>query len=462
MSRTFLDFNRQAAYLMPPSIEDWLPQGHLARFIVEIVDALVLSSILKSYSGIGGKSAYHPKMLTALLFYGYATGTFSSRKIEQATHDSVPFRFIAANTHPDHDTIATFRKRFLDELEALFVDILSMAQTMGVLKVGHISLDGTKIQASASKHKALSFEYACKLEEQLHSEVQELLKMAEEADAQTDTHGLNLPEEIQRREDRLKRIEEAKCEMERRAKVRYEKERAEYEEKVRAREEKERRTGKRPGGKAPRPPAQSTPSPKDQVNLTDGDSRIMPDKGGFTQGYNAQAGVEHESRLILHHHLTQNCNDKQEMEPFLESMKEKEEQLGKIKGVAADNGYYSEANINACEEEGIPAFISQGREKHNLPLKERLAGEQESLPPKEDDSLKASPLEKHHHRMSTPQGKSIYKKRKSVVEPVFGIIKEIMGFRRFLLRGLEQVKGEWSLVCLAYNLKRLHVLAKGA
>ena len=293
MEPKFLEVDRETLYLLPPSVQDWLPEDHLARFVVEIVEQLDLRSLKASYAGRGSQP-YNPAMLLALLFYGYSTGVFSSRKLERSTYDSVAFRFIAANRHPDHDTIATFRKRFLKELSGLFVQILMIARQMNMLKLGSVSLDGSKVKANASKHKALSYEHACKLEAQLKAEVAELLKKAESADKADIPDGMNVPEELQRREQRLSGIAAAKVEIERRAAERHTREQAAYEEKVVARAKKAEATGKKPKGKQPKPPT-AGPSAKDQVNLTDEDSRIMPiSGGGFEQTFNAQAAVDTE------------------------------------------------------------------------------------------------------------------------------------------------------------------------
>ena len=318
MANHFISSNRKQAYLLPPSIDEWLSQDHLARFIVDVTEQLDLSSLIKHYTNSGGSSAYHPQVLLSLLFYGYATGTFSSRKIERATYDSVAFRYIAANTHPDHDTIATFRKRFLPELETLFVQILLIAQDTGFLKVGKISLDGTKIKANASKHKALSYAHANKLQAQLEAEVKVLMEKANEADNSDEHDGMNIPEEISRREDRIAVIKEAKEKIEQRSKERYDKEKKLYDEKMNKRKAKEKLTGKKPRGRAPKEPSKEV-NPSDQVNLTDEESRIMKTSGGgFEQCYNAQASVEHDSRLIIHQHVTQNTNDKLEISPTFE------------------------------------------------------------------------------------------------------------------------------------------------
>jgi len=454
MSERFRSIDRQTPFILPPSLEDWLPEDHLARFIVEIVEQLDISVIQKAYSG-RGVTAHNPKMLTALLFYGYATGVFSSRKLERSTWESVAFRYVAANEHPDHDTIAHFRKRFLKELSALFVDILRIAHEMGVLKLGKVSLDGTKIHANASKHSALSWEYACKIEEQLKSEVAELMRQAENADAEDLPDGYDIPEELKRREVRLAGISQAKAELKRRAAKRFEHEQAEYEKKLETRRKKEEKTGKKAKGREPQPPTPGV-RPKDQVNLTDEESRIMPQPGGgFEQSYNAQASVDTESLLIVGQHLTQHPNDKAELLPALEILEELPEEFGTVGTILADAGYYSEENVNLCERAAheIEPLISMGREGHNPKLQERFAA---PAPLSEE----ASAVERMRHRMKTPEGRAVYAKRKCTVEPVFGVIKAVMGFRQFLLRGLKAVSGEWALVCMAWNLKRLFVLTK--
>ncbi len=449
MSDKFRTIDRDTPYLLPPSLQDWLPENHLARFIVDIVERLDLKALESQYGG-GGKAPYHPAILLSLLFYGYATGVFSSRKLEQATHDSVAFRFITADSHPDHDTIATFRKRFLKELKGLFVQILVIAKAMSLLKIGNVSLDGTKVKANASKHKAMSWGYANKLEEQLHREVELLLKKAEQADAEEEP-ALDIPEELTRREDRLAAIAKAKEEIERRARERFEKEQTEYEEKVNRRKEQEGRTGKKARGRAPKPPEEG-PQEKDQVNFTDEESRIMPSSEGFVQAYNAQAAVDTGTHLIIENLITQQPNDKQEIEPALAQLKASEEPLGKPQGLLADPGYFSEENVNRCEAQEITPYLSDSRERHNLPLEERL----KQVPPCPED---ADILTRMRHRLSTPEGKAVYATRKSTVETVFGIIKEVMGFRQFHLRGYDSAQGEWNLVCTAWNLKRMHALA---
>jgi hypothetical protein len=371
--------------------------------------------------------------------------------LETATYDSVAFRFITANTHPDHDTIATFRKRFLEELKPLFAQILMIAHRMGVCKLGKVSLDGTKVKANASKHKALSWEHACKLEKQIHAEVEALLRQAEEADEADLPDGMSIPDELARREERLDTIAKAKAEIQRRASERYAKEKEAYDQKMAERKVKEQENGKKPRGREPKPPE---PGPKrtDQVNLTDEDSRIMPTSGGgFEQTYNAQAGVDMDSMFIVENHVTQQPNDKQELKPALQNLAALPEKLGKVDALAADTGYFSEGNVNSCEQAHIVPYIAAERDKHNPPLKERFSQPQPL--PKNADLVTTM-----KHRLKTLEGKKFYAKRKSTVETVFGIIKAVMGFRQFLLRGFESVSGEWDLVCMAYNLKRLHVL----
>ncbi len=451
MSERFRAVDRDTAYLLPPSVQDWLPEQHLARFVVEVASKLDLHELEMPYAGRGSK-AYHPEMLLALLFYGYATGVFASRKLEEATYDSLAFRYIAANTHPDHDTIATFRKRFLRQLKPLFVQILLLARTMGFLNLGKISLDGSKVQANASKHSALSWGHATELEQQLKAEVARLMAMAAAADAAV-PEGMDIPEELKRREDRLKAIAEAKAKLEARAAERHAAEQAEYEAKMAKREARAKETGKRPGGKPPKPPEAGV-RPNDQINLTDEESRIMPAGGkSFQQAYNVQAGVDTGTMLVVTETVTTHANDKQEVEPALKALEELAEPLGPVGGLLADNGYYSEANVKACAAAGVTPYIAMGRERHHPPVEQRWT----EPPPLSSD---AGPIEAMAHRLSTREGRAIYAQRKSTVEPVFGIIKSVLGFRQFHLRGLDDVSGEWTLVSMAWNLKRLFNLSR--
>ena len=442
----FREIDRATGFLLPPSIEEWLPERHLARFVVEVVNGLDLSAMVRSYRGAGSAS-YHPSLLLSILLYGYATGVFSSRKLEQATYDSVAFRFIAVNQHPDHDTIAAFRRRFLKEIESIFVQVLLVAREMGVLKLGTVALDGTKIHANASRHSALSYEHAGKIEAQLKVEVTELLAKAEAADDIKVQDGLSIPEELARREERLKKIAEARAKIEARAQERYQREHAEYEAKCAAREAKAA-SGKTPRGKAPKPPVE-TPKPDDQINLTDEESRIMPVAGGgFEQCYNAQAAVAAGSMLVVAVEVTQAANDKQQLEPMLAELDVLPEELGKPDALLADNGYYSAANVEACTAAGIEPLIAEGREKHHPSLDERFA----AAPPEPENP---TPVEAMSHCLKTPRGKKLYALRKQVVEPVLGIIKSVLGFRQFSMRGLDLVRGEWSLVTTAWNMKRM-------
>ena len=447
MAVEFIPVDRDTPYIFPPSVQDYLPDDHLARFVVDIVDQLDLNHLSAVYSGRGSKP-FHPAMLVALLFYGYATGVFSSRKLEKATYDSIAFRYICANTNPDHDTIASFRKRFLKELGALFVEILVVGEAMGLVKLGTISLDGTKIKANASKHKALSWEYANRLEAQLKQEVEDLLRLAEEADQCSRPEEMDIPEELKRRDERLVAIARAKEEIQARAQERFEREQAEFEARQAKREAREKETGNKPRGKPPK----SGPQAKDQVNLTDEESRIMPTaSGGFEQAYNAQAGVDVKTHLIVAQHVTQHTNDKQEIEPALAAIGQLPKALGEAENLLADTGYFSEANIVKCTEARLVPYIPEVREKHNLPLMERFREDPE--PPQNATAVQAM-----RHRLQTREGKAVYATRKSTVETVFGIIKHVLEFRQFLLRGLDSVQSEWSLVCIGWNLKRMHAL----
>ena len=442
--------DRETGFLMPPSVDEWLPERHLARFVVEVIGTLDLRSMIGSYRG-SGEASYHPQLLLGIMVYGYATGVFSSRKLERATYDSVAFRYVAANAHPDHDTIAAFRRRFLPQIEALFVQVLSLAHEMGVLKLGTVALDGTKLHANASRHSALSYEHAGKIEAQLKAEVADLMARAEAADQADVPDGMSVPEELARRETRLAAIAAAKAKIEARAKARYAAAKAEYDAKL-ARQEARKAAGKKPGGKPLVVPV-ATPKPSDQVNLTDADSRIMPVAGGgFEQCYNAQAAVAADSLLVIATDVVQAPNDKQQLEPMLGKIAALPDELGPVGALLADNGYFSEANVNACAAAGIDPVIAMGRDAHHRALDERFAG---APPPRENPT----PLAAMAHRLKTPEGKKLYALRKHIPEPVFGIIKSALGFRQFLLRGLNQVRGEWSLVTMAWNIKRMFVLA---
>lgn len=446
----FRPINR-TGFLLPPSVDEWLPQRHLARFVVEVVDGLDLTELEKSYRG-SGSASYHPAMLLGLLVYGYATRVFSSRGLERATYDSVAFRFIAGNEHPDHDTIAHFRKRFLGHIQPLFVEVLKVARTMGMLRMGTVALDGTKVHANASRHSALSYGHAGKIEKRLKKEVQELMRLAERADARDIPDGMSIPEELERREARLAAIAEAKAKIKERV---AEREQGEYQEKLAARQEKERRTGKKPGGRPPGPPSGGVEA-KEQINLTDEESRIMPVAGGgFDQCYNAQAVVAAGSLLVVAPEVTQAANDKEQLAPMVQKLKALPKALGRARRILADSGYASEKNVEGCAAAGIEPLIALKRQRHHQTWRQRFAAAPQ--PP----LASATAMEKMRYRLKTPAGRKLYALRKQTPEPVFGIIKSVMGFRQFRLRGLENARGEWSLVTMSWNLKRMFALLPG-
>jgi len=440
--KKFIGADREQRMLMPYDLEDWLPENHLARFVVDVVDKLDMRWIYNQYQGFGS-TPYDPRMLLSLLFYGYSTGVFSSRKIESSTYDSVAFRFVAGNHHPDHDTISEFRKRFLGQIKGWFKEILLIGKELGLVKLGNIYIDGTKVQANASRHKAMSYEYIQKLEKQLEEEIEKLFDMAASKDESEKGSDLDIPEELKLRKDRLVKIQEAKSVVEQRASERYQKEKEEYDAKMEQRKQKKEKTGKKPGGKEPKAPTEA-PNDKDQYNFTDPQSRIMKTSKGFDQCYNGQAAVNGDM-VIVGAYSNSHANDKQEFIPAIESIPEG--LLGEISTAVADTGYFSEKNIDDCQQMKIEPIISTSREKHNSFLNNYLTQEPEPM-----QSITA--VEKMAQKLKSQEGKEIYKKRKQTVEPVFGIIKEVLGFRRFSLRGEAQTDAEWSLVCSAYNLKR--------
>ena len=448
MSR-FVPVDRDTAYLLPPSVDDWLPNDHLARFVVEVIERLDLDALVKQYAG-RGSAAHHPSVLLGLLVYGYASGVHSSRKIERATYDSVAFRYVAANTHPDHDTLATFRRRFLKEIESLVVQVLVLAREMKLLKLGHIALDGTKILANASKHTALSWAHANKIKAQLQREVQTLLALAEKSDSAGVPDGMDVPAEIARREDRLAAIAQAKATIEQRAAERHQIEQQEFEAKQ-AKRQAQRDSGRKLRGKDPEPP-QAGPRDGDQVNLTDEESRIMPVSGGsFEQSYNAQAAVDTQTMLVVAAHVTQASNDKRQIVPTLDKVAALPQVLGQVQTLLADTGYFSASNVRACRGREIEPLLSMKRESHHMPVLERFAPDTPA-PQTHDPVLQMA------HRLGTKAGRALYGLRKQTVEPVFGIIKRVMGWRQMSMRGLEKAGGEWSLVTMAWNIKRMHVL----
>ena len=449
MARSFKRVDYEKSGQQTVTIDDCLPPDHLARFIVSMIALLDLSAIYAQYGPMGGVP-YAPEVLLGLLIYGYATGVFSSRKIEQGTYESVPFRFIAGGLHPDHDTIANFRKTFLAEFVEVFVQVLVVAQALGYLKLGNISLDGSKIHADASKSKAVSYGYLPKLEQRLQAEVAELVRLGEKADMADLPERLDIEAEIGMRQERLLNLAQARAVLDARAQARYELEQAEYEAKMRVREARAKETGRKAPGRAPKPPVPG-PRDKDQYNFTDPDSQIMKNSTnqGFDQHYNAQAAVEQQSLLIVAPTLSNHPVDTHEAIPTVDAIPA---QLGKPKAAAMDRNYFSPTNIRDFEARGIEPYIATGREPHHRSWRQFFA--QAPEPPPEQ----ASPMVKMAYKLQTDIGQAIYRLRKCTVEPVIGIIKEVMDFRQFSLRGLLAAAGEWCLVCLAYNLKRLHTL----
>jgi transposase len=451
MARKFKTVDYEEALEMRVKVGDVLPPEHLVHFVVFVIAQLDLRAIYEKYAALGAPP-YAPEILLGLLFYGYATGVFSSRQIEGKSKESIPFRFIAGGFEPDHSTIADFRKDNLAEIKELFVQILMVAIELGMLELGNISLDGTKIHADASKSKAISYKRLLELEPKLQAEVEELFALAEKAERETIPEGMVIEDEVALREERLTQLSKAKAVLEARAEARYELEKAEYEAKLREREAKEKARGRKLGGRKPKPP---TPGPrdKDQYNFTDPDTPIMKNSNnqGFDQHYNAQAAVDQSSILIVGNTLSDHPNDKREAVPTLEAIPTA--QIGQPNAAALDNGYFSQANIEAFETRGVDPYIATGREAHHQSWQEFFA--QHPDPPAED----ASPKEKMAYKLQTEIGQAVYRLRKSTVEPVIGIIKEVLGFRQFSLRGLAKAAGEWNLVCIAFNLKRMHTLS---
>jgi transposase len=460
MAARFVNIDYDTPLILPPKLRDWLPAGHLAHFILDAVEELDLRHIKVNDRGTGSEQ-YPPRMLLALLLYCYATGVFSSRRIEQASSDSVPVRMICADTHPDHDTICTFRRENKALLQETFVRVLEMAQALKFLQVGQITVavDGTKVMANASKHAAVSYEHAGKTIEQLDWEVKELLGKAEQADSTPLQDGLSIPEEITRRQERKAALQKARAEIEARARARYAVALAEHEKKLAERAAKKER-GEGIRGQPPQAPT-AEPGPGDQYNFTDPPSRIMKAGNGqhFEQSYNAQAAVEVDSRLIVGERVSQAPNDKQELVPTVAAVAAPVESVA---AVLTDSGFYSEAAVQAVEQTaagqptGTTVYAAMEKKDHHRTVSD-LEKKEEPAAPAPGSELS----EVMKHRLKTKLGKDKYKLRQQMVEPVFGIIKSVMGFRQFLLRGLEKVRLEWQLVCLAYNLKRLHIMNAG-
>jgi len=444
----FRDYNPDQLMLLPTDLKQWLPEDDLVYFLIDIVGELDLQPIYREYTyRKGGQPPYHPRMMLSLLFYAYCIGMPSSRKIEQATYQQIPFRVLTANQHPDHDTIANFRKRHLQALAKLFVNVLQLCQKAGLVKLGHVSLDGTKVRANASRHKAMSYGRMDAKITELENQVQQMLSKAEACDQNEDAlygkgnRGNHLPQELQFRQSRLEKIREAKKVLEAEAQANFKAQRKEYQKKVKASEQRTDRRGRPP--KAP----SADPDPKRQYNFTDPDSRLMVDGAtkSFQQSYNCQAAVDEEEQIIIASGVTQDTNDKLQVKPTVKKIKANSGNRLPDK-MSADAGYFSEGNCKFLASQKIQAYIAT--EKTNQLSKHSAPG---GRMPKN-----ATLTERMTRKLQTRKGRSIYEKRKQIVEPVFGQIKEVRGFRRFSFRGIKNVAAEWDLICLTHNLLKLY------
>jgi len=431
MAKTYRAYLPEQDLLLPPSLQDWLPEDHLAYFVSDVVEQLDLSAIESVYEEEErGQPPYHPGMMTKILIYGYCVGVFSSRRMQKKLSEDVGFRVLAAGNEPDFRTISDFRKLHLGALPGLFDQVLQIALQAGTMKLGRVVLDGSKGKANASKHKAMSYGRMQEEEKRLKEEVKRLLEQAEAADEEEDARygrdrrGDELPAELARRETRLKRIREAK----------------------RALEERAREQAKSKG----EPEEKAKPKAKMQYNFTDPESRIMPGADGFVQAYNAQIAVEPDWQWIVGQRVTQASNDKQQLQPTLEAIRQQAGQTPQE--VMTDSGYCSEANLKYLEKKKIEGFIATDRESYR---DRQQSGPRGPLP------QGATRVDRMRRKLQTQVGAAIYSRRKTVVEPVFGQIKQARGFRQFLLRGLENVQGEWAVICLTHNLLKLHRLCYG-
>ena len=470
--RIYREYCPDQEFLLPPSLRDWLPEGHTALLVSDLADELDLSEFHAAYENRHGKGRppYHPVMMVKLLLYAYSIGEISSRKIEEATYTDIAFRLLAANQHPDHDSIAEFRKRHRGAFSNLFKQVLLICKEAGLVKLGHVSVDGTKVKANASKHKAMSYERMCQTEKKLEKQIQELLKKAEDADAQEDQEhgkgksGIDIPAELARRESRLGVIRGAKAALEEEAREKARDKAKEAQAKIEERERKEQETGKKVGGSKPKvpDPEQAVPDPKAQRNFTDPESRIMKDGASksFEQAYNAQAVVDAHSQIIVAASVTQEANDKRQMVPMLQQV---ERNTGrKPKTATLDNGYFSEEALKDASLEGIDLYVAVGREKRQEEVEaaEGTVEVAEEATPGTAEVEGASPKpatlkEKMKEKLQSAEGKVIYALRKTIVEPVFGQIKGARGLRRFSLRGIESVGWEWDLICTTHNILKL-------
>lgn len=435
MAKSYRPYLPEQDLLLPPSLRDWLPEDHLVYFVSDVVDQMDLSKIHASYGEEQrGQPPYDPSLMTKLLVYGYCTGVFSSRRIQKRLREDIPFKVLAAGNEPDFRTISDFRKNHLEALEGLFEQVLEMALESGAMKLGRGSLDGTKLKANASKHKAMSYGRMQEKQQQLKQEVQQLLAQAEAADAEEDERygrerrGDELPAELQRRESRLAKIQQAKKVLEQRAR-----------EKAAAE------------GKSAEEVQKAKPANQDQYNFTDPESRIMRGADGIVQGFNAQAAVEPTLQLIVGQRVTQAANDKEQLQPMVETIAEQAGQ--RPTAILADNGYCSEKNLEYLESDRpaqrIEGYIATGKQKHGEHRKPCRPG---PLP------KGATVVDRMERKLQTKAGKAVYAARKSVVEPVFGQIKQARGFRQFLLRGLKKIAGEWALVCMTHNILRIYAV----
>jgi len=444
----FRPFDPGQMLLLPANLRDWLPEGHLAQFILDLVPELDLAEIYAAYDGAkGGQPPLAPRMMTGLLLYAYCVGTVSSRKIERATHEQIPFRVLTSDQHPDHDTIAEFRRRHLMALSNLFLQVLQVCRAAGLVKLGHVALDGTKVRANASKHKAMSYGRMDAKIAQLQEQIAGLLDEAEATDQAEDARygrgkrGDELPEELRFRQGRLKKLREAKAALEAEAKAR-----AAAEQARRVQEDRDRQDrGQKP--KRYRKPPTKTPAPKAQRNFTDPDSRIMKDGAtkSFEQCYNAQAAADGAAQVIVAADVTQQANDKQQLAPMVEQMIENLEGATPEK-LSADAGYFSEENVACLGEKEIDGYIATGRQKH---------GTASPPAPRGRIPSDASVTERMARKLRTKKGRATYRRRKQIVEPVFGQTKSCRGLRAFLLRGADNVRAEWRLMCAGHNLLKL-------
>ncbi len=436
--------------LLPPDLRDWVPQGDMVHFVIEAVEGMRLNTLKINRRGSGSQQ-YPPKMMLGLLIYCYANGIFSSRRIERATYRDVAVRYLTGDTHPDHDTICTFRRENFDAVGEAFLQVLQLAGEIGVLKVGTVSVDGTHILANASKDKNVRYDRAGELERQLQSDIQQLLQEAEQMDRGEDDDGQSLPQEIARREKLLQKMQKAREQLEHRARQRAQAQQAEYEQKALRRQQREGKCK----GRHIHPP-KDTPDDHEQINLTDADGRLMrkSKRSSYEQAYNSQATVDADgSQLILGGHVSTCASDANELVP---AVKDVPKEIGSISAVLADSGYINGKAWESLEQDEVDVYVAVSRAENHS--QRNYDYRPASVTDKPAKVIKDQRLLDMREKLRTDAGRRLYAKRKQTVEPVFGIIKHVMGFRQFLLRGLAKVSGEWDLVCLAYNVKRLCVL----